>query len=117
MSQSETIFSKIIRKEVPAECVYEDDSVLAFKDIAPKAPHHILVIPKKVYVSFDDFVQKASPEEQTHFFQTVQKIAESLGLHTTGYRLVTNHGEESGQEVFHFHVHILGGKPLGSLVG
>ncbi len=115
MTDQETIFSKIIRKEIPASVVYEDDQVLAFKDIAPKAPHHVLVIPKTVYQSYDDFVQKASDAELAHFFKTVQKVAAQLGLDQTGYRLVANHGAESGQEVFHFHMHILGGKPLGGL--
>jgi diadenosine tetraphosphate (Ap4A) HIT family hydrolase len=111
----ETIFSKIIRKEVAADIVYEDPRVIAFKDIAPIAPYHILVIPKQSYVSYDSFVKQASDEEQVYFFKTVQKIAARFDLDKTGYRLITNHGADSGQEVPHFHVHILGGKRLGGL--
>lgn len=106
------IFAKILRKEISAQIIYEDDNVLAFNDIFPKAPTHVLVIPKASYVSFDDFINTAAAEKIVVFFQTIRKIAHQLGLAESGYRLMMNHGQDSGQEVPHFHVHILGGKPL-----
>ncbi len=114
---SDNIFAKIIRKEIPSEPLYDDDHLLAFRDIEPAAPVHVLVIPKGEYVSYDDFCANAPAETVAHFFQTVQKIAsETLGLNENGYRLITNHGRDASQSVPHFHVHILGGKALGGLV-
>lgn len=113
---ADNIFAKIIRKELPADIVYEDDNALAFRDISPAAPVHVLVVPKGEYVSFDDFVSKTGPEEAAAFFRTIRSIAEEQGLSQSGYRLITNHGAEACQTVLHFHVHILGGKPLGGLV-
>ncbi len=110
------IFAKILKGDIPAKTVFEDDQILAFYDIAPKTPIHILVIPKRQYTSFDDFCQTASKAEIDHFFRTLRQIAKDAGLHTRGYRLITNHGDEGGQEVPHFHFHILGGKPMGPLV-
>lgn len=110
------IFAKILRQEIPSAKIYEDEQVYAFKDIAPEAPVHVLVTPKGEYVSFDDFVAKASPEAVAHFFRTVQTIAAQLGLCESGYRLITNHGREAAQSVPHFHVHILGGRALGHLL-
>ncbi len=110
------IFAKILRGEIPCKEVYQDEFVLAFHDIFPAAPMHVLVIPKGEYVSFDDFVRKASPEQSAKFFATVQKIAANLGVDKTGYRLIANHGGNASQAVPHFHMHILGGKPLGGLV-
>lgn len=107
----ENIFAKILRGEIPNETVYEDSSVLAFKDIAPKADTHVLVIPKCEAVSFDDFVTRGE-DEVAAFFATVRKVAHKLGLAAGGYRLVMNHGKGGGQEVPHFHVHILAGKQL-----
>lgn len=104
------IFQKIIKKELPSTIVYEDNAVLAFNDINPKAPVHILVIPKKNYISFDDFAEKASNEEISHFFKKVQEIAKNQGLSDKSYRIVGNCGEEAGQIVHHFHIHILGYK-------
>lgn len=110
------IFAKIIRGEIPNKTVYEDDAVLAFHDIAPAAPVHVIVIPKGEYLSFDDFAQKAGMAVVAGFFAKVQNIAKELGVSDSGYRLLTNHGRDASQSVPHFHVHILGGKPLGGLL-
>lgn len=110
------IFARILRGEIPNKTVYEDEQVLAFHDLHPAAPVHVLVIPKGGYVSFDDFAQKAGAQGISGFFRRVQQIAASLGLQETGYRLITNHGADASQSVPHFHVHILGGRPLGGLV-
>ena len=107
---SETIFSKIINREIPADIVYEDDLALAFKDINPQAPVHILVIPKKPLPKLAD----ASTEDQAllgHLLLTAKKVAEQAGL-GNGYRVVINTGEDGGQTVYHLHLHILGGRPL-----
>lgn len=106
----------MIRGETPCNKVYEDDHVLAFHDINPKAPVHVLVIPKTPYVSMDDFGEKATPAEVKAFFQAVSRIARDLGVEEQGYRIIANHKPFSGQEIYHFHVHILGGKPLGPLL-
>lgn len=110
------IFAKILRKEIPCKPVYEDDHVLAFSDIAPKAPVHILVIPKGKYLSVADFGANASPEEITAFWRAVAKIAFDNGLPDSGFRAIANTGLNGGQEVPHFHVHILGGKKLGPML-
>lgn len=110
------IFAKILRGEIPAKKVFEDDDVLAFHDISAAAPVHVLVIPKGEYVSFNDFAQHASAEVLTHFWRTVQMIAKELNVHDSGYRIITNHGAHASQSVPHFHVHILGGRALGALV-
>ncbi|GBR36468.1 histidine triad nucleotide-binding protein [Gluconobacter kondonii] len=107
------IFARILRKEIPARTVYEDDFVLAFHDIAPKAPIHVLVIPKSPYISIADFSATASSEELTGFWRAVSKIAEEQGLTHEGFRLISNSGPNSGQEVPHFHVHLFGGTFLG----
>ena len=109
------IFAKILRGEIPCQRVYEDEDVLAFHDIYPKAPLHVLVIPKQAYTDFMDFSIRASEKDIFCFFQTVAKIAKDLGLSEKGFRLVSNNGAASGQEVFHFHVHLIGGKPLGAI--
>ncbi len=106
------IFARIIRGESSCEKVYEDEDVLAFKDINPAAPVHVLVIPKGEYISFYDFVRDASPEIVALFFKKVHYVANFLGLSEHGYRLITNHGKGAMQLVLHFHVHILGGKEL-----
>lgn len=110
MSQydSNNIFAKIIRGEIPSSKVYEDDKVLAFHDISKSAPIHVLVIPKGEYISFADFIAKASDAEVVDFFRKVGQIANSLGIND--YRLVSNSGPDAGQSVPHFHVHILSGK-------
>jgi diadenosine tetraphosphate (Ap4A) HIT family hydrolase len=111
------IFAKIIKGEIPGERVFEDERILAIKDIHPKAPAHILVMPKGPYTSFMDFSIKATDEEIANFFQTIAKIAELAGLQDTGFRLVSNTGVDAGQEVAHFHVHLLGGRQLGPMAG
>ena len=110
------IFARILRGEIPCNKVYEDAFALAFHDIAPEAPVHVLVVPKGEFVSFDDFAQAASPDFMRGFFAVVQKVAAQLGLPENGYRLVTNHGADASQSVHHFHVHILGGQSLGKLL-
>ena len=110
------IFARILRGELPANKVYEDDHVLAFNDINPLSPTHILVIPKGRYVSWDDFSAKASDEEITAFVRAVGKIARDAGLVESGYRILANTGLNSGQEVPHLHVHIFAGRPLGPML-
>jgi len=109
------VFAKILRGEIPCERVYEDEAVLAFKDINPKAPIHVLVIPKGAYSSFIDFSIRGSSEEVATFFSTVGKIVEQLRLHENGFRMVVNSGPDSGEEVPHFHVHLMSGKRLGAM--
>jgi diadenosine tetraphosphate (Ap4A) HIT family hydrolase len=111
------IFARIIRGEIPAAKLYEDDQVLAIADIHPQAPSHILVMPKGAYVSFADFSANASDAEIAALTRATGKIARDAGLDQTGYRLIMNHGRDSHQEVPHLHIHILGGRPLGHLVG
>ena len=113
---SNNIFAKILREEIPSKKIHEDAYCIAFNDIAPAAPVHVLVIPKGEYVSFNDFAAKASPEFMHGFFQSVQTIAAKLGVEKNGYRLVTNHGADASQSVHHFHVHILAGRSLGGLL-
>jgi len=112
----QNIFAKILRGEIPVKTVIEDDHTLAFYDAFPKAKYHILIIPKKAYISFQDFSENASPDEIVSLTRMTAKIARSLNLHETGYRLLTNHGPHSNQEVPHFHVHLCGGEPLGPLL-
>ena len=113
---SQNIFARILRGEIPCKKVYEDDFVLAFHDIAPQAPTHVLVVPKGPYCSFMDFSAEASEAEIVAFTRAVGKIARDLGLEARGYRLLSNSGEHSGQEVPHFHVHLFGGRPLGRML-
>ena len=110
------IFARILRGEIPSNKVYEDDHVLAFNDINPLSPTHILVIPKGRYVSWDDFSANASDEEIGAFVRAVGKIAREGGLVETGYRLLANVGQDSNQEVPHLHVHIFAGRPLGPML-
>ncbi|NDF12237.1 MAG: histidine triad nucleotide-binding protein [Proteobacteria bacterium] len=116
MYDSNNIFAKILRGEIPCKKVFENEAVLAFHDIAPAAPVHVLVVPKGAYVSFDDFSAKAPPVELHAFWEAVGKIARDLGVDKSGYRLIANHGKDAAQAVPHFHVHILGGTALGGLV-
>lgn len=107
---SETIFSKIIRREIPADIVYEDDLALAFKDVSPQAPIHILVIPKKSLPQ----LSVAESEDHAlmgHLLLTAKRVAEQAGL-TNGYRIVINNGDDGGQTVNHLHLHILGGRQM-----
>ncbi|GBQ09341.1 hypothetical protein AD933_03660 [Acetobacter malorum] len=108
----ENIFAKILRGDIPCKKVFENEWVLAFQDIAPKAAVHILIIPKKPYVSFIDFTKTASEDEIAGVMKAAGQIASELGLDESGYRVITNAGENSGQEVPHFHLHLLGGQPL-----
>jgi histidine triad (HIT) family protein len=110
------IFARILRGEIPCKRVYEDEHVLAFHDIHPQAPVHILVIPKGAYVSLDDFSAKASAEEVAALLRAVGEIARAQGLVAAGYRVLANHGRDAHQEVPHFHLHIFGGRPLGRMI-
>ena len=112
----ENIFAKILRGQIPCNKVYEDEHALAFHDIAPQAPVHVLVIPKGPYVSHDDFSEKASEAEIAGFTRAVGHVARELGLSAPGYRLIANHGNDGGQEVPHYHVHICGGGRLGRML-
>lgn len=112
----QNIFARILRDEIPSRRVYEDDFALAFHDIAPWAPTHILVIPKGKYVSWDDFTARASDAEITGFVRAVGKVARDHGLVEPGYRLLANTGLDSHAEVPHLHVHILAGRPLGPML-
>lgn len=109
---AETIFDKIIRKEIPAQVVYEDDLCLAFKDINPQAPVHLLIIPKRQIPTVND-IQTEDRELVGHLFLVAGKIAREQGFAEDGYRLVLNCNQHGGQTVYHIHVHLLAGKPLG----
>lgn len=111
------IFAKILRGEIPNETVYEDDHVLAFRDIGPQAPVHILVIPKGQYVDLTDFSANASAAEIEAFYRAVAKISQDEELTQNGYRAIANSGDYGGQEVPHFHLHLLGGQKLGRMLG
>jgi histidine triad (HIT) family protein len=110
------VFARILRGELPCKKVYEDDHALAFHDINPLAPVHILVIPKGAYVSWDDFSERASDAEMAGFVRAVGKVARDAGMVVQGYRLLANTGKRAGQEVGHLHVHIFGGQPLGPML-
>jgi diadenosine tetraphosphate (Ap4A) HIT family hydrolase len=110
------VFARILRGELPCKKVYEDDHALAFHDIHPLAPVHILVIPKGAYVSWDDFSERAPDAEMAGFVRAVGKVAREAGMVVQGYRLLANTGKRAGQEVGHLHVHIFGGQPLGPML-
>ncbi len=112
----QNIFAKILRDEIPSKRVYEDDWAIAFHDIAPVAPQHILVIPRGAYVSWDDFSARGSEAEIAGFVRAVGKVAREAGMVGDGYRLLANIGRDAGQEVPHLHVHILSGRPLGPML-
>ena len=112
----QNIFAKILRGEIPNKTVMETDHSLAFHDINPLAPIHVLVIPKGAYVSWDDFTAKASDPEIADFVRTVGEVARMTGADAQGYRVLSNVGKRGGQEVPHFHVHIFGGQPLGPML-
>ncbi len=112
----ENIFAKILRGEIPNKTVYEDEFVLAFHDIQPQTPTHVLVIPKGAYVSFADFSQNASTEEIAGFVRAAGKIARDLGVEADGYRVLSNHGRDAHQEVPHFHLHLFAGQNLGRMM-
>jgi diadenosine tetraphosphate (Ap4A) HIT family hydrolase len=110
------IFARILRGELPSKTVYEDEFALAFHDINPQAPFHILVIPKGPYVSWDDFSARASDAEIAGFVRAVGQVARDAGLVAPGYRLLANIGPDSHQEVPHLHVHIFAGQKLGPML-
>jgi len=112
----DNVFAKILRGEIPCDKVYEDEFALAFNDINPLAPVHVLVIPKGEYVSLDDFTARASVEEVGGFFRAVGETARRLGLPQDGYRFLANNGRNANQEVMHLHVHLFGGAPLGPML-
>ena len=114
------IFAKILRKEIPCDKIYENDHVLAFKDINPQAKIHVLVIPKGAYVNMDDFSQNAKNDEIVALTRALGEVTKIVGLSSysegKGYRYIGNNGPDGGQEVPHLHFHIIGGEPLGRMV-
>ncbi len=110
------IFARILRKEIPASIIYENNNALAFYDIHPKAPFHVLVIPKGEFVSFDDFAEKASPQQIVEFTKAIHHVIQAFNLQEKGFRLLSNQGVHGGQEVPHYHVHIFAGRPLGHML-
>lgn len=110
------VFAKILRGEIPCKKVFEDDWALAFHDINPQAPVHVLVVPKGEYVSLDDFTANASEAEIAGFFRAVGQVARELGVTGPGYRALSNVGHDGQQEVPHLHVHIFAGRRLGRMV-
>ena len=114
------IFAKILRKEIPCDKIYENDHVLAFKDINPRAKIHVLVIPKGAYVNMDDFSQNAKNDEIVALTRALGEVTKIVGLSSysegKGYRYIGNNGPDGGQEVPHLHFHIIGGEPLGRMV-
>lgn len=113
---AQNIFAKILRGEIPNKTVYEDDFALAFHDINPQAPVHILVIPKGAYASWDDFSANASADDIAGFVRAVGHVARTYNLVEPGYRLLANIGADGGQEVPHLHIHLFGGAPLGPML-
>lgn len=112
----DNIFARILRGEIPCDKVYEDEHALAFRDIAPQAPQHILVVPRGAYVSWDDFSANAPDAEIAGFVRAVGQVARENRLVDPGYRLLANIGAHGGQEVPHLHVHLFGGRPLGRMI-
>ncbi|MBU2897794.1 purine nucleoside phosphoramidase [Vibrio hepatarius] len=111
----ETIFSKIIRKEIPADVVYQDDLVTAFRDINPRAPSHILIIPNKLIPTVND-IEEQDELAMGRMFTVARKIAKQEGIAEDGYRLIVNCNSHGKQEVYHIHMHLVGGRPLGSML-
>ena len=112
----QNIFAKILRGEIPNDTVFENDHALAFRDITPQAPTHVLVIPKGAYVDMADFAGRASAEEQAGFFAAVSEVCRAEGVEEDGFRAIANAGRDGVQEVPHFHLHVLGGRPLGRML-
>ena len=110
------VFARILRGELPCTKVYEDEHVLAFRDIHPQAPAHVILIPKGEYVSVDDFAAEASEAELAGFMRAIGKIARQEGVVESGYRILANHGNAAHQEVPHFHLHLFGGRDLGPML-
>lgn len=113
---SNNIFAKILRGDIPNKTVYEDDRVLAFHDIAPKRKIHVVVIPKSAHTDMSDFCEHAADEDIIALMRAVPKVAKAAGLSEGGYRVISNCGTHSGQEVPHLHLHLLGGEIVGALV-
>ncbi len=112
----QNIFARILRGEIPSRRIYEDQWAVAFHDIAPKAPVHVLVVPRGPYVSLADFTENAADAEVAGFLRAVGAVARQLELDAPGYRIVSNIGRHGGQEVPHLHVHLFGGAPLGGMI-
>ena len=110
------VFARILRGELPCTKVYEDEHVLAFRDINAQAPTHVVLIPKGEYVSVDDFSERASAAEQVAFMRAIGRIARAEGVVDGGYRVLANHGTAAHQEVPHFHMHLFGGRDLGPML-
>lgn len=110
------IFARLLRGEIPSKRVYEDEWAVAFHDIVPQAAIHVLIIPRGPYVSLADFVATANDGEIAGFFRAVGTVARELGLEDPGFRILANMGQDAGQEVPHFHVHLFGGGPLGPML-
>lgn len=111
----DTLFTKIIEKQLPADILFQDDLVTAFRDINPQAPTHILIVPNKIIPTVND-IESADKITLGHMFLVARDIAEAEGIHKDGYRLVVNCGENANQEVFHLHMHLVGGKQLGRIL-
>ncbi|MCE0492869.1 purine nucleoside phosphoramidase [Vibrio salinus] len=111
----ETIFSKIIRKEIPSDILYQDELVTAFRDISPRAPTHVVIIPNKVIPTVND-IEEDDEVTLGRLFTVARKLAKQEGIAEDGYRLIMNCNSHGGQEVYHIHMHLLGGKPLGPLL-
>jgi histidine triad (HIT) family protein len=112
----QNIFAKILRGEIPNSTVIENEHALAFRDIAPAAPTHVLVIPKGEYVTFRDFARAGSKEEHSAFISAVADVVEAEGLSEDGYRLIVNNGPNGRQEVPHIHMHVVGGRDIGPML-
>ena len=112
---NDNIFAKILNKNLSTDIILENEHAIAFHDIAPQAPIHILIIPKGKYVKYDDFLDKASKDEIYNFFKLINQLAKDYDLENTGYRLITNAGRNANQEVPHLHFHLIAGKNLGKM--
>ncbi len=110
------VFAKILRGEIPCEKIHDDEFAIAFDDINPQSPVHVLVLPKGEYVSMDDFTANASDAEVAGFFRAVGAVARQLDVVGNGYRILANHGRDAHQEVPHFHIHIFAGRDLGPMI-
>jgi len=113
--QEDTLFSKIVKGELPADIVFQDDRVTAFRDIHPQAPTHILIVPNKIIPTVND-VSEEDGATLGHMFVVARDLAASEGIAEEGYRLLVNCGRHANQEVFHLHMHVLGGRPLGRML-
>ena len=113
---TDNVFAKILRGEIPCEKIHDDEFAIAFDDINPQSPVHVLVLPKGEYVSMDDFTANASDAEVAGFFRAVGAVARQLDVVGNGYRILANHGRDAHQEVPHFHIHIFAGRDLGPMI-